>query len=73
MLWASEEEEEEGQTLITDLFPTLARAAGPPGPPVPAPVTVVQRAQLRAAAWFWCILQDFVLCTSGLIVGGGPT
>ena len=60
VLWASEEEDEDGQTLITDFFPTLAGAAGPPEPPAPVLVMAVQRAQRRATAWFWCILQDFV-------------
>ena len=44
------EELGEGQTLITNYFPVVAGAP---------PATILERACHRAAAWFWCLLQDF--------------
>jgi hypothetical protein len=57
-LWALHYEElgrgpvDEAQTLITDHFPVVDGAS--------PTVSIVQRASRKAAAWFWCLLQDFV-------------
>lgn len=51
-----------GQTLITTFFPTVA------GTPPP---TVLQRATRWAAAWFWCLLQDFACIQNGIPPGWG--
>jgi hypothetical protein len=60
-----QEELGEGQTLITDYFPVVAGAP---------PTTILQRACHRAAAWFWCLLQDFTSLQSGIPTawGAGP-
>ena len=64
VLWAAAADDlPDGQTHIEDFFPPVARPAGAdelPRPGVGAPITAVVRAQRRAAAWFWCIIQDFV-------------
>jgi hypothetical protein len=59
------EELGEGQTLITDYFPVVSGAP---------PVTTLERACRRAAAWFWCLLQDFASLQSGIpsAWGAGP-
>ena len=44
------------QTLITDFFPVVSAGDGLAAAPIPLP----QRAARKAAAWFWCLLQDFV-------------
>ena len=41
------------QTLITSFFPRVSVGDSPPS-------AVVQRAARKAAAWFWCLIQDFV-------------
>ena len=60
-----QEELGEGQTLITDFFPVVAGAPGP---------TTLDRACRRAAAWFWCLLQDFASLQTDLPSewGAGP-
>jgi hypothetical protein len=64
VLWAATAgDQSDGQTHIDDFFLPVARPSGADEVPLPrvgAPVTAVVRAQRRAAAWFWCIIQDFV-------------
>jgi hypothetical protein len=54
-----------GQTLITNFF-TMVVGTPPP--------TVMQRATRWAAAWFWCLLQDFASIHSRVPTrwGSGP-
>ena len=55
-MWAMHLEDSDqleiGQALITDFFPIVS--GGDPS------LSVVERASRKAAAWFWCMLQDFV-------------
>ena len=46
-----------GQTVMTDFFPIVS------GSPLPS---VMQRATRWAAAWFWCLLQDFTCSQRGI-------
>ena len=54
-----------GQTLITAYFPVTIGAPPP---------TVMERATRWAAAWFWCLLQDFASLHNSVpkAWGGGP-
>jgi hypothetical protein len=69
-LWRARESEVRlatSQKRITDYFPRLGAPAGG------APLTAVQRAQRVAAAWLWCLLQDFVSlhdCAGGSVLLG---
>ena len=53
------------QTLISDFFPVLNQgAAGLPA------LSITERAQRKTAAWFWCLLQDFVSLKTVPVVWG---